>query len=132
MTILIMALSLTVINFTANRYRYKQLYRAYRFYLDMGVPEAFIDYTLMEADELEETRVHLNVVSTRRKELFWRRLSNTAYLINMIICFSSLLLLFYGILTAPIYIGITFAALMILNSYLTRSAWKKATIQMRK
>ncbi|MEM2901308.1 MAG: hypothetical protein QXO32_01035 [Candidatus Bathyarchaeia archaeon] len=98
----------------------------------MGVPEAFIDYTLMETDELEETRVHLNVISTRRKEVFWRRLSSTAYLINMIICFSSLLFLFYGVLTAPSYVGVAFAALMILNSYLTRSAWKKATIQMRK
>lgn len=129
---LILASSLTAINFTANRHRYKQLYRAYRFYLEAGVPEAFIDYTLMEANELEETRIHLNMVSVRRRELFWARLSNTAYLTNMVICFSSLILLFYGILTAPSYIGMAFAAFMILNSYLTRKAWKKATIRMLK
>jgi hypothetical protein len=128
---LILVAALMVTNVVAGRYRYKQLYKAYRFYSKTGISETFIDYTLMDGDELEETGVHPEIVSTRRRELFWSKLSTATYFLTMSICFSALIILFYGALTAPFYVGVAFTLLMILNAYLTRRAWRKMRLKTR-
>lgn len=108
----------------ADRLKYKQIQKAYRYYERDRMEGEFIEYVFLDPTTIEPDSINGEVIHIKREELRWRTIATLSYAIAMIICGSVMLLLFYKIIHAPPWVGFIFLFFIMLLAYLMNRSWR--------
>ncbi|MEM2530292.1 MAG: hypothetical protein QXL32_04120 [Candidatus Bathyarchaeia archaeon] len=118
-------LVLIIVFVIADRLKYEQIRKAYRYYERDGIEGEFIEYVFLDPTTIEPDSINGEVIHIKREELRWGAIATLSYAISMIICGAVMLLLFYEIIHAPPWVGFIFLFLIMLLAYLMNRSWRR-------